>query len=131
MVETQLTFDLMNNQGKRKEIKINIPDQERIIDLNGVKVWVKFKIDFFGDAKTFYEGEHYCPHIEVRSFNDKEPNIMTETGYRSCFFDFWVVQESNSFEEMVESVLKYNYEHAEEAAGKKKLKNKPELIITW
>jgi len=130
-METQLTFNTMDNSGNRKEVEIKIKDQERIIDLNGVKVWVKFKIDFFGDAKKFYEGEHYCPHIEVRSVDEEQPNIITETGYRSCFFDFWVVQESKSFEEMVESVLKSNYEQKEVGAGKKKKKDKPELKITW
>jgi len=126
----QLTFNEIDEKGKRKEIDIKINDQEKIINLNGVKVMVKFKRDYFGNAKMFYVGEYYTPHIEIQSLNN-EPNVLTETGYRSCFFNFWVLEESNSFEELVETVLKNNFEYAWKDKGKRALKNKPELKIEW
>jgi len=133
----QLTFNELNEKGKRKEIDIKIRDQKRIIDLNGVKVEVRFKIDFFVDAQVFYEGDIYCPHIEIQSINEKEPNVLTETGYRSCFFDFWIVEESKSFEEMVERILKRDLEwewkdnNTRSRMKERGIKVKPELKITW
>jgi len=127
----QLTFNELNENGKRKEIEIKIRDQNRTIYINGVKVEVRFKIDFFGNAQVFYVGESYVPHIEIQSVNEKEPNILTETGYRSCFFNFWVLEEAKSFEELVETVLKSNLDYSWKDKGKRALKNKPELKITW
>jgi len=127
----------MDEQGKRKEIEIKIRDQEKIMNLNGVKVKVRFKIDYFGDAQVFYVGESYCPHIEIQSINEKEPNIITETGYRSCFFDFWVVEESKSFEEMVERIMKRDLDwewkdnNSRRRLKERGIKVKPELKITW
>jgi len=126
----QITFNELDEKGKRKEIDIKILDQERIINLNGVKVCVKFKRDYFGNAQIFYVGEDYTPHIEIQSLNN-EPNVLTETGYRSYFFWFDTLKESKSFEEMVEKVLKNSLDYDWKDKGKRALKNKPELKIEW
>lgn len=105
---TQLTFEDMED-GKRKEIKIDIPDGEREIELNGVKTTVKLEKDYLGHAKKFFNGEFYCPHLEIQSegkYPNRKKNILTDTGYRSYFFDFWILEESKTYEEVVEKILK-------------------------
>lgn len=125
------TIEQQEEERKRgKEIKINIPNQEKIIYLNDVKIKVKFKSDFLGNTQKFYEGLHYVPHIEIQSFNDK-PNILTEGGYRSCFFDFWFLREAKDFKELVEKVLKNEFEYIWKDKGKRALKNKPYFNIKW
>ena len=104
---------------ERDKIIIDIPDGERLMDLNGTKIKVSLWKDYFGKAKEFFEGEHYVPHIEIISVEKRNlppakdtgyippiPNILTETGYRSYFFPFEILEDHKTYEEVVESVLK-------------------------
>lgn len=121
----QLTFEQIDNEGKRIEVTNLVKDQGRIIELNGVMVKVILRKDYFSKAEKFYVGENYCPHIEVRSVKDKEPNILTETGYRSCFFNFWVLEDYKTFEGVVVCVLN------EVLNENNKNKSKEKLSIKW
>lgn len=93
---------------KDAEEKVKFPNQEGDFFLNNVKVHFKFQGDYSG-----------MPHYEFTTEN-KENCLLTDTGYRSDFVDFWCV---NQFETIKESV-RYEVEHIINCddTGKKKKK---------
>ena len=88
---------------KKREIPIKIKSQKRFLLINGKKVEADFKANYFNEnPDEVYEEDGCNPHLEIKG----QPNIITETGYRSIFFDFEILKEATSFEEMVENLLK-------------------------
>ena len=73
----------------------NLKDGKGIITLNGIKIKWEFK-------KNYFDG---VPHLEFTGVKDKEPNLISETGYRSCFGQ-WDLSNYNSAEEIVKDYVK-------------------------
>lgn len=96
---------------KEEEKEINLKDEEGFFILERVKVNYKFKAKEFG-----------LPHLEFTSAEDKKPNLISETGYRSWFIN-WDLSESviGSVRQLIEIYLeellkgkKYTLEFKEE-----------------
>lgn len=82
---------------KAKELK----DEVGSFLLNGVKVNYIFKNDYFSKEPK----PNGCPHIEFRSDEEGKPNDLTETGFRSYFFNG--VFDENSVQEHIKSYCEY------------------------
>lgn len=80
-------------------------DREGYFFLNGVKVNYKF-----------YSSKYGCPHLEFTT-EDKKPCLLSETGYRSDFFEN---TDFGLFEEMLKNEIEHIINFDERGQRKKK-----------
>jgi len=111
----------MNNQNslfekeEKKEMVYKFPDEEGILNLNGVEVRYTFKNEYFG-----YVGSP--PHIDFNSVIERTPNPITETGYRSHFFYQDELNDFNTFKEYLDQVVKDSINAQNKHLGRKEVK---------
>ena len=77
---------------KEEEKKIKLKDEKGFFILDNVKINYNFEGDKYGR-----------PHIDFNSAEEKKPNLISETGYRSWFIE-WDLTESvvSSVRELIE-----------------------------
>ena len=83
-------------------------DGDGLVTLNGVPCRYTVKLDYFGDGKRDSDP---TPHIDITSVQEKQPNPLTETGYRSIFTDVGeYLLEFANIQEFVTDTLKTVFE---------------------
>lgn len=69
--------------------KCKLQSKEGFFFLNGIKINYKFNAD-----------DGMMSHFD---FQSEKPNLISETGYRSCYLDIWLVNSFNSLEEVIKN----------------------------
>lgn len=80
----------------------NFADEKGKFILNGVEISYEFKNDYFSKTPEPLG----CPHIEFNS--GKNPNLITETGYRSYFFNAEELEGYNSILDFIKDYCEYS-----------------------
>jgi hypothetical protein len=123
MVEKQnALFEIEIPESVKPEPAVAVfPDEEGIITLKGVEIKWIFKNDYFAKENPEPLG---CPHIEFRS--DK-PSVISETGYRSYFFNGLELEGYKSIKDFVMAYAGFcEKENLKNNSKKKKDKPKKE-----
>ena len=87
---------------EEEKTKPKFQDENGVIIVNGVEVNYTFKNDYFRDDREKID-DRAIKHIE---FMSDKPSIISETGYRSWFFDGWELNDVNSIKELIDEFVK-------------------------